>query len=442
MLTASIVPCALSGDSELVLSERARTLATRMTGDPELQPHVIGRDLAREPALAHRAVVLAADREELLGGLSVLGGTRTDETLADVVRQGKAVPGGTVFVFPGQGSQWPGMALELTAQSPSFGDCLEEISADLETYAGWNLMDVLSGAPGAPGLDRSDVVQPALFAVMVSLAALWESFSVRPNAVIGHSQGEIAAAYVAGALSLTDAVRIVVTRGRVLRRLVGSGGMLSVPMPSDWVARYVATRTDRLAVAAENGPGSVVVSGDVPTLEELMDRCAQEGVRARLVKVDYPSHSPQIEQVREEFVAGVGQVAVRTARVPYYSSVLGGLARPDALTADYWYRNLRQTVRFEAAVRAATADGNFRFIEVSPHPVVGHGMRLTLRDTPGAVVLETVRRGEGGIDKFVRSAAEAHVCGADVTWPGCLFSPGQEPTAACGSLLIPDPGRA
>jgi malonyl CoA-acyl carrier protein transacylase len=420
--TTNVVPCPLSAGSPDALRARARQIAAEIEAGTYDSAAGAGRAMADPfPLAAHRAVVLAGDLAGLLDGLSAVA----EGVPREGVQVGRAQPGtGAVFIFPGQGSQWPGMALELHACSPSFRDRFDSAAAALEHWLGWSLLDVLSAAPGAPSLDRVDVVQPALFAVMVSLAALWEEFGERPAAVIGHSQGEIAAAYVAGILSLADAVRIVVMRSRVLGRLTGRGGMLSVPMPSEWVARYVAGHADRLALAAENGPGSLVVSGDVPALEELVERCAAEGVRARMVKVDYPSHSPQIDEIRDELLDGIGDVAVKPGSVPYFSSVLGGPVGGTALTADYWYRNLRQTVRFEAAVRAVAGAGHLRFVEVSPHPVVARSVRRTLDGTPGTVVVESIRRQEGGMSRFLASVAEAYVHGADVTWPAMVFADG------------------
>jgi acyl transferase domain-containing protein len=309
------------------------------------------------------------------------------------------------------------MARELYAQSPVFRKRLEAVAAETARWTDWGLLEAVAADAGAGLLRRVEVVQPALFAVMVSLAALWEAHGVTPTAVIGHSQGELAAACVAGVLSLEDAVRVVVMRGKVLRSLTGRGGMLSVPMPYEWTAQYVAKRPDRLAIAAENGPGSLVVSGDVPALEELVARCAEEGLRARMVKVDYPSHSPQIDEIREDLLAGIEGITPRAGHLPYYSSVAAGRIDGTELGAEYWFRNLRRTVRFEATVRAAAADGHMRFVEASPHPVLARGLERILREVPGSRVVESLRRNEGGTARFLRSAAVAWTHGASVDWP-------------------------
>ena len=188
---------------------------------------------------------------------------------------------GAVFLFPGQGGQWEGMAVELLEGSPVFAQRLAECADALEPFVDWRLEDVLRGARGAPELGRVDVVQPALFAVMVSLAELWRACGVRPVAVVGHSQGEIAAACVAGGLSLEDAARVVALRSRALVALAGRGGMASVALGREGVEPLLERFGGRVGVAAVNGPGSVVVSGEVEALEELVAQCEADGVRAR-----------------------------------------------------------------------------------------------------------------------------------------------------------------
>ncbi|MGH3578004.1 MAG: type I polyketide synthase, partial [Mycobacterium sp.] len=193
-----VVAWVVSAKSAAALGAQAVRLSEFVDARPELDPADVGWSLAGRSVFEHRAVVLGADREQLLGGLGELAG---DQLGASVVR-GTATPAGkTVFVFPGQGCQWLGMGVELLDTAPVFAEQINVCAEAFSEFVDWSLIDVLRGAPGAPGLNRVDVVQPALFAVMVSLAELWRSIGVRPDAVIGHSQGEIAAAYVAGALS-------------------------------------------------------------------------------------------------------------------------------------------------------------------------------------------------------------------------------------------------
>ncbi|WP_344446595.1 type I polyketide synthase, partial [Kitasatospora nipponensis] len=370
-------------------------------------------------AFEHRAVVTGADRAELLAGLVALAqGGQAAGHLQGVAR----ADGGTLFVFPGQGSQWDAMARALLAQSPVFAEHLAACERALTPHTGWSLTEVLHGAPGAPALTDVSVVQPALFAVMVSLAALWQAAGVRPDAVIGHSQGEIAAAYVAGALSLEDAAAVVPLRARAIAELggSGSGGLLAVPLAVDEVRERLARWDGRLAVAAINGPGSTVVSGERGALEELVAQCQAQGVRAKVVPVDYASHSPQVEPLSESLPALLAAITPRPAAIAFYSTVTGGLLDTTELGPRYWYRNLRGTVEFEAAVRAASADGHQAFVESSPHPVLTVGLGQIL--PPTAAVTGTLRRDHGGLAQFHSALGDLHVRGGAVDW-AALFGP-------------------
>ncbi|MBI0320029.1 acyltransferase domain-containing protein, partial [Streptomyces javensis] len=319
-----------------------------------------------------------------------------------------------VLVFPGQGSQWVGMAAGLLESSPVFAERLGECAAALGPFVGWSLVDVLGDAVA---LERVDVVQPVLWAVMVSLAELWRSYGVEPAAVIGHSQGEIAAACVAGALSLEDAARVVALRSRALRALSGLGGMVSVSLPVESVGERLGRWGERLSVAAVNGPSAVVVSGDADALDELLAVCEVDEVRARRIPVDYASHCAHVEAIEGELSHDLAGIRPRSSSVPFYSTVTGGVLDTADLDAGYWYRNLRQTVRFEETVRALLADGFQVFVEASAHPVLTMAVDQTAEDHGTRVTaIGSLRRDEGGLERFVTSVAEAYVGGASVDW--------------------------
>ncbi|MFE3329601.1 type I polyketide synthase [Streptomyces sp. NPDC059176] len=372
----------------------------------------IGLGLLGRSALDHRAVVVGSGAG-LPAGLEALA---RGEAAAGVVR-GTARPGGTVFVFPGQGSQWVGMARELSAASEVFRNRLDECEEALSAYVDWSLAEVLEGAEGAPGLERADVVQPVLFAVMVSLAELWCSFGVRPDAVVGHSQGEIAAACVAGALSLDDAARVVALRSQAIVRVAGSGGMASVGMPADDVQAHLERWHGQVGVAAVNGPSSTVISGYAEALEEAMALLEGEGARVRRVPVDFAGHSVQTEQLETALLELLAPVSPRSCEVAFYSSMTGGRIDGPELTAAYWYRNLRQTVDFEAATRVLLADGYEIFVEASAHPVLAVGLQETFQSTgSAAVAVPSLRADDGGWDRFLMSLGEAWVHGAPVDW--------------------------
>ncbi|MEW1754837.1 type I polyketide synthase, partial [Streptomyces angustmyceticus] len=424
---------ALSGHFAFPLSARSaeslRTLSARLLEGLSERPAPPLRDLAwslatTRTAFEHRAAVLAADHEELLRGLDLLA---RDVPAPGVVRGTSGADGRTAFVFPGQGSQWAGMATELLDTDAEFRACFTECAEAVERYSGWSLDEVLRGTEGAPSLDRVDVVQPALFAVMVALAGLWRARGVEPDAVVGHSQGEIAAACVAGALSLDDAARVVVLRSRALTALAGRGGMMSVLLPLPEVEDRLAPWGDALSVAAVNGPRSVVVSGEADALDELFAALEADGAQVRRIPVDYASHSAQVEEIREELLADLAPVRPRSGATPFFSTVTGDWIDTGRLDAEYWYRNLRRTVRFEHAVRSLAEQDYRAYIEASPHPVVTTAVRETLDalDLADAAVVGTLRKGEGGPRRFLTSLAELSVAGGPVTWRTVL-DPAQE----------------
>ncbi len=412
----AVLPFVLSSRSAGALRDQALRLAAHLDAHPGLDPATVAWSLATgRSRFEHRAVVLAADRPRLAAGLAALArGEAADHVVRGVAGGDRKI----AFVFPGQGSQWIGMAAPLLDSSTVFAERMAACAAALAEHVDFSPVDVVRGNPDAPSLDRVDVVQPVLFSVMVSLAALWQSYGIQPRAVIGHSQGEIAAAYVAGALSLPDAARIVALRSKALLALSGQGAMASVSLPFAELDERIAAWDGRISVASRNGPRSAVVSGEPEAVRELLTRCEAEGVWAREIPVDYASHSAAVEAIRERLLAELAGITPRTSGIPFCSTVTGDLVDTTVLDAGYWYRNLRDTVHFEQATRTLLQHGHDIFIEVSPHPVLTIGLEETARETGHeAVVLSSLRRGEGGAERFLASVSEAHVNGASLDWP-------------------------
>ncbi|QKV96341.1 SDR family NAD(P)-dependent oxidoreductase [Streptomyces sp. NA02950] len=416
------VPWLLSATSPAALREQARRLHTHLSGPEhtDTSPGRVGHALALGRArFDHRAVVVGERREELLTALDALArGAHDAGETAEYAAQAAARTGRTAFVFPGQGSQWLGMGRELAAAHPVFADELRACADALAPHVDWSLDDVLSGAPGAPPLDRVDVVQPALFAVMVSLAALWRHHGVRPDAVVGHSQGEIAAAYVAGGLTLADAARVVALRSKAIAAIAGGGGMASVTATPARLTPLLERWEGRISVAAVNGPASLLVSGPADDLTELLDVCAAEDIWARRVNVDYASHSAGVDPLREELATALAPVSPHDGQVRFQSTVTGGELPTSQLTADYWFRNLRRTVRFEEAVTDLVGRGFTTFVEMSPHPVLTVAVEQTTEASPAgrAAVVGSLRRDDGGPRRFLASLGEAHAHGVPVSW--------------------------
>ncbi|WP_249124832.1 type I polyketide synthase [Saccharopolyspora erythraea] len=412
--TGPVVSWMVSAHSEGALREQEERLLHHVQRNPELRARDVGHSLvSARSVFAHRAVVLGRGRDELV---TALGSAAGGAPGADVVEGTADVDGGTVLVFPGQGSQWAGMGADLLTSSDVFAHRIAECEQALRPHVDWSLTDVLREADGAPSLERVDVVQPATFAVMVSLAELWRSHGLRPDAVVGHSQGEIAAAVVSGALSLADGAKVVARRSQAIaRRLAGAGGMLSIPLPLAEVEPLVAPRG--ISVASVNGPRSVAVSGDPEALDELFGELARDGVRVRRIQVDYASHSAHVETLREELLAELAGVEPQAARIPLLSTTTGRWSEPGELDAAYWYRNLRETVLFAPAIEALLDEQHRAFIEVSPHPVLLGGMQeLIEHHAEPAVAVGTLRRDDGGMDRFLTSVASAFVRGAAVDW--------------------------
>ncbi|MFG2905899.1 type I polyketide synthase [Kitasatospora sp. NPDC048286] len=410
-----VVPWMLSARSEAALREQARRLRGRMS-TTEADPADIGYSLAAtRTAFEHRAVVIGDGRDELLTALDAVA---RGEAAAGAV-SGRVRSGRPVFVFPGQGSQWLGMARGLLADEPVFRSRMEECAKALSLYVDWELLEVVSGEDGG-WMERVDVVQPVLFAVMVSLAALWRSYGVEPSAVVGHSQGEIAAAAVSGALSLEDAALVVALRSQAIIELSGLGGMVSVPLPAEQVRELLEGR-EGISIAAVNGPSSVVVSGDADALDELMEYCSAQEIRARRIAVDYASHSAHVERIEARLAELLAPVTPRVPEVPFHSTVTGELIDSAALDAGYWYRNLRQTVEFASTIEALLASGHSQFVEVSAHPVLTVGIQEAIDAANAeASVQGTLRRDHGGRERFLTALAEAWSNGATVDWAAQL----------------------
>ena len=436
LIRSTLTPLVVSARAQGALHNQAARLSSFLRAGADIELGDVGVALTRRSTFDHRAVALGGNRAESLAGLDAIA---AGAPATDVVRGavGPSGAGGVVFVFPGHGPQWATMALELIECSDVFADRLRACCEAFAPLLDWSLEDVLRDVDGAPELERMDVVQHALFAVMVSLAELWQVCGVRPAAVVGHSLGEIAAACVAGALSLEDAARVVAIRSRALSAFAGLGGMVSVSAGVSEVERRIERFEGRLSLGSVNGPRSVVVSGELSALQQLLDDCESDGVRAGRVAIDYAAHTPRMEQIRDEFLEGCAGVVPRPTSTPFYSTVTGGLLHAKELGAGYWYRNLRDTVQFEPATRALLEQGHLTFIEVSSHPVLAFGLHETAEDVlcaedpsgaaavqewnrAGVAIVGSLRRDEGGPRRFLTSLSEAWVHGVEVDW-GALY---------------------
>ncbi|MGW4808650.1 type I polyketide synthase, partial [Kitasatospora sp. NPDC004272] len=323
--------------------------------------------------------------------------------------------GRVAFVFPGQGAQWTGMGAGLYGHDAAFTAAMDGCAEALSRHVDWDVRELVTGAADTSTVER---VQPALWAMSVSLAAAWTAAGVRPDLVIGHSQGEIAAATVAGSLSLADGALVVSRRSELLRQVAGFGRMLAVDLGPEEALAALEGFEGLVELAVHNGPRSCVLSGDGESVLLLKEILEADGVFCRLVDVDYGSHSPQIDALAPTIEAALEPVRPRPARIPMLSTVdLADLAGTE-VGARYWAENLRRRVRFAEAVERLLDEGVTHLVEISPHPGLGAALRQAgdARPEPPAV-LGTLRRGEGAHRDLLGAFGRAYVSGLDVRGP-------------------------
>lgn len=372
----------------------------------------------RRTHLEQRLAVVARDWDELREHLTAfvagerLRGLAVGPASAPAARK-------IAFVFSGQGGQWAGMGRQLAQQEPVFRAALERCQAALQPYTDWLLLDELNAPEDQSRLDEIDVIQPAIFAIQVALAELWRAWGVEPDAVIGHSMGEVAAACAAGALSLEDGARVICYRSQLMKRVSGHGAMALVELAYAAAVEAVETMgfADRLGAAVSNGPTSTVLSGDADSLRTLVARLEDEGVFCRFVKVDVAAHSPHMDALRPLLVSALQGLTAQDSSIPIYSTVLGARLAGSGFDAAYWGQNLRQPVLFSAAIEQALAAGCSAFIEFSPHPVLLAAIERGYGADQPLLTLPAMRRDEDGRATLLASLGELYAAGWAIDWP-------------------------
>ncbi|WP_420708357.1 type I polyketide synthase [Streptomyces sp. CNS654] len=413
-----VVPLLVSGRTDEALRGQAARLIDRLRETPDIPLADLGRNLAvSRAALDRRAVLLAADHAALLRGLTAVA---ADKPGPGVVRGAVRVAGGTAFLFTGQGSQRPGMGQELHALFPAFAEALDAACARFDPYLRTPLRTVMFGTD-ADLLDRTEYAQPALFAFEVALHRLLESWGVRPDAVAGHSVGELAAAHVAGVLSLEDACTLVAARGRLMQAMPAGGAMVSFEASEQEVRDSLAGRPDAtLSIAAVNGPAAVVVSGDRASLDELVALWAARGRRHKELRTSHAFHSAHMDAMLAEFRSVAEGLTFRRPEIDVVSALTGErLTADQAVSADYWTRQVRETVRFADAVRRLSDDSVTTFVELGPEAVLTALARGCLADQTDArqsLLAAAQRRDRPAAHALFSMLAELHVQGRTVDW--------------------------
>jgi phthiocerol/phenolphthiocerol synthesis type-I polyketide synthase C len=378
---------------------------------------LLGRDDCYVAPLCHTAAVRRAFHRWRLS----VSGTSRDSLLAglrDAVLPSAPAgfePPRVVFICPGQGAQWIGMARAAMAE-PVFREAIEECRSAFRPYAQWDLARILEETDSALE-PQIDCIQPMLFAVSVALARLWRFWGVRPHAVVGHSMGEVAAAHIAGALSLDDAAKIICLRSSLLRRVSGRGSMCLVELSMEEAEREIAGIRDRVSVAASNAANATVLSGDPAAIDSVAADLAKRSIFARKVKVDVASHSPQMDVLRDELLESLRGIQPRDAEIPFYSTVSGTIVSGRRLGAEYWMHNLRRPVLFSNSLNLLLADGFSFFVELSPHPILTPFVEQAIAAAnTRASVTGSMRRDANEREELFAALGRAWQAGCAVHW--------------------------
>ncbi|CAH9417028.1 Capsular polysaccharide biosynthesis fatty acid synthase WcbR [Streptomyces globisporus] len=413
----SILP--LSARRPDALAEMAAGIRAELAGDngPAVALDNLGHTLAhRRQHLPERLAVVHSSRASLDEALAA---HERGEPHPRVVhgRARDAADRGLVWVFTGMGPQWWGMGRQLLEEEPVFRDAVTACDRALREFADWSLVEELTAEESVSRMTETWLAQPANFAVQVGLAALWRSHGVRPDAVVGHSTGEIAAFHTAGVYSLRDAARIVVHRSRLQQALAGTGTMLAVSLSEDEAERRVRPYRDRVSIAAVNSPTAITLAGDEAALTLLAEELRAEQQFAKFLTVEVPYHSVGMERIKGELLAELAPLEPRPAEVPLYLTGVEGTARGEELDAAYWWKNVRDRVRFRSAIDRIADDGHRVFLEIGPHPVLGHAIRECL-DAGGrsALTLPSIRRREDEPERFAASLGTLHTLGVPIDW--------------------------
>ena len=403
----------LSARSEKALAD-LRQGWTRFLSDSNLQSFSL-RDVSytagiRRTHHSHRLAVVGSNREELLQSLkSVKSGGTPDHS--------KTADDGLVFVFSGQGPQWHAMGRQLLEKEAVFRESIAQCDALLKDYCSWSLMEELQKSDSDSRMHQTEIAQPAIFALQVGVARVWQSWGIVPDAVVGHSIGEVAAACFSGVLSIEDSIRVVFHRGRLLQKITGKGRMAAVGIPETEALRLIESYKDRVCIAAVNSPFSVTLSGEETALEEALALLDKRNIFARMLKVDYAFHSSQTSALLKQMEAAVGGISTQPASIPVVSTVSGKIADANTFSAAYWAGNIRQAVQFSKAIDVLIERGSRTFVEIGAHPVLALSIEqcLSVKNTKG-VVLPSLQRGAGDRGRMLETLGQLYAGGRTVNW--------------------------
>jgi acyl transferase domain-containing protein/thioesterase domain-containing protein/acyl carrier protein len=423
-IAAPALPPVAPGQSPLILPisahtrEALRTLAagyhSLLQRNPAPVRAICAAAATRRSHLPHRLCIIGESRKTLVDSLDAF---IRGEPSPSVFSSDACTATAPVFVFSGQGPQWWAMGRELLHSSPAFRAKIDECDALLRELGNWSLVTELSRDEQSSRIQQTEIAQPAIFALQVALAALWESLGIRPAAVVGHSVGEVAAAHIAGALSLREAARVIFHRGRTMGAAPHSGRMLAANLNADDARRITAPFKGRVAVAALNSPASVTLSGEPEPLRQIAAELETRGIFNRLLQVNYAFHSPQMNPVKPDLFDSLGKVETAPTHIPLYSTVTGKPIEGRKLTANYWWRNVREPVLFSTTIANLAAAGHRTFLELAAHPALSAFVAETVSACGhSATTAFSLRRREPDLPTLFSNLAALHAAGVPITW--------------------------
>ncbi len=404
----------LSAKSPAALKAYARSYAEKIAAldDAAFQNMCIATALLK-PDFDYRITFAGESREEILKSIEDFLQDENELTPTRALTANDKI----AFIFPGQGSQWLGMGRELYASEAVFRETIDALDQAFRPFTDWSLLEQLHTTPENSRLQEINVIQPALCAVQIALANVWMSWGIKPHAVAGHSMGEVAAAYCAGILTMTDAARIICTRSMLMKRVSGTGGAMAVTELTLQDAEQVVKRYPQLSVAVSNSPKSTVLAGDKSAIDALIAELESQQLFARLVKVDVASHSQQMDPLREGLREALAAIQPQAAAIPLISTVRKQYMDGTTMDADYWVSNLRGTVQFSAVMNRLMEDKHTVFIEVSPHPVLINAMNECAEAYKHrAITVPSVFREKPELESFLRNVGDLYAKGFSMPW--------------------------
>ncbi|MBK7992414.1 MAG: acyltransferase domain-containing protein [Blastocatellia bacterium] len=404
----------ISAHNPKAVKDLARQYKNMLTHTSDSIYDICYSSAVRRSHRSHRVVVVGTSIEAIRAELEIfLKGENSDFVFSGVENLNLKYK--LVFVFSGQGSQWIGMGKQLLKQEAVFRSLIERCDKEISKYFAWSLLTQLN-EPQAK-LEDIEIIQPTIFSIQIALAGLWHSWGITPSAIVGHSMGEVAAAYVAGALSFADAVKVICLRSKLLKQASGKGSMASVELSHTQATKAIESYKGKLYISSSNSIKSTVIGGDTDALKELIESLQNQDIYCRFIKVDVASHTPQMDPLRTHLVEELKTIRPRPATIPIYSSVTGKLSYTTKFNAEYWGRNLREPVLFSDAINCLAQDNYNIFIEISPHAILLSSIQQNFQHLSKEVYLfSSMRREENESITMLSTLAKFYTIGYPIDW--------------------------